>query len=49
MVIGLVSIASFTEARSFVRSLKLSSQKEWVKYCKGATERLSPETKGYTG
>ena len=34
---------SFAEARSFVRSLKLSSQKEWVKYCRGEMKERSPK------
>ncbi len=32
----------FEEACSFVRSLKLSSYKEWVKYCKGELTDLPP-------
>ena len=39
---------SFTQARSFVRSLKLSGQEEWVKYYKGELKGYSPETKGHT-
>ena len=35
----------FIEARSFVRSLKLSSQKEWYQYCKGELKGHSPKPK----
>ena len=38
-----VSCRTFAEARSFVRSLKLSSQKEWVKYCRGELEGCPPK------
>ena len=33
-----ISCRPFAEARSFVRSLKLSSQKEWLRYCRGELE-----------
>ena len=36
----------FADAQSFVRSLNLNTQKEWVKYCKGELKWLSPKTKG---
>ena len=32
----------FAEARSFARSLKLSSHKEWVKYCRGEMKECAP-------
>ena len=32
----------FAEARSFARSLKLSSHKEWVKYCRGEMKEHPP-------
>ena len=35
----------FTDAQSFVRSLKLSTHKEWVKYCKGELEGYPPKPK----
>ena len=35
----------FAEARKFARSLKLSSQKEWLRYCRGELEAYPPKPK----
>ena len=35
----------FTDAQSFVRSLKLSSYEEWLKYCKGELKGYPPKPK----
>ena len=40
-----VSCRPFAEARKFVRSLKLSSQKEWYRYCRGELEAYPPKPK----
>ena len=40
-----ITYRPFTDAQSFVRSLKLSTHKEWVKYYKGGLEGYPPKPK----
>ena len=40
-----ITYRPFTEARSFVHSLKLSSREEWLRYCRGEMKDRPPRPK----